>query len=81
MKTILVFLFGRKYTGEVADDQSWEQRHRLITVRARNTAQAHKKISKLKKPEESIYQICRKFRGCQLEQPVWDYFNQILHKS
>jgi len=68
-------LVMRKYIGEVANGENWGRAHRIIVVEADNREEALKKIRELKNPDESIYQVSTPREGCELPQPVWDFFN------
>ena len=64
-----------EYVGEVANDENWEKRHRTITVVCEDSRAALNRINQLKKPEETVYQICTEVEGASLPQPVFDFFN------
>ena len=66
------------YYAEVADDENWEKKHRLITFEADTPQEALKLANEKLEEDESIYQICTDVEGCSLPQPVWDFFNNVL---
>ena len=65
----------RRYQVEVATEENWERLHRVIRVRACSIRGALKRAIKKMRTGESVYQICTRVRGCELNQPVWDFFN------
>ncbi len=65
----------RTFYVEVADVESWEIVHRVIKVKACTINGAFRRAKKKFKFDESVYQISTRIEGCELDQPVWDFFN------
>ena len=70
----------REYRFEICNDKEYEfgVRVRCVTIVASNIKGALKKFRKQFDASWEIYQVCRKFSDCKLEQPVYDYFNGYL---
>ena len=69
----------KEYIGEIADEEHWEKLHTKVVVMATSVEDALKKIfAEAKKQGKDVYQVLTKFPGKELEQPVWDFFNNIL---
>jgi hypothetical protein len=70
----------RKFNVEVATDENWEHHHRIVKVYACTINGAIVRARKKMNKSESIYQICTRINGCNLWQPVWDFFNRNMSK-
>ena len=66
----------RKFRVEVANNENWERRHRVIVVKATTLKGAFKRARKKMRAGEMVYQVMTRIRGCELPQPIWDFFNQ-----
>jgi len=66
----------RKWTVEYANDENWEKHHKCLRVEACTLRGALKRAYRKIPKGTGIYQILTRIKGCELEQPVWDFFNQ-----
>jgi hypothetical protein len=62
----------RKFRVEVSEDDRF---FRIIRVRANTVRGALRRARKSMRNWEAIYQVTTRVEGCNLEQPVWDFFN------
>ena len=76
----------RRWIVELTNDEFFENRGKIVKVRANTIKGAIKKAFRKDKYINGkklniVYQISTRCKGCKLWQPVWDCYNGFLNKS
>ena len=65
----------RTFFVDVETEIGWGGFGRTIRVKANTLRGAFKRAKKYMRPDEMLAQVCTRVRGCELAQPVWDFYN------
>lgn len=65
----------RTYLFLVETLENWENRGRIVRIKANTLRGAFKKAYKKIHKNEEVYEVLTRREGCKLPQPCWDFWN------
>jgi hypothetical protein len=68
----------RTFFCDVETEESWDRFGRTIRVKANTIRGAMRRAMRLMRADEMFYEVRTRVRGCELPQPVWDAYNNLL---